>query len=697
MGSENHQKVTASHLARTAYLYVRQSTLHQVVENTESTKRQYALRQRAVALGWPIEQVEVIDSDLGQSGASAADREGFQRLVAEVGMGKAGIVMGLEVSRLARNSMDWHRLLEMCALSDTLILDEDGLYDPQHFNDRLLLGLKGAMSEAELHLLRARLRGGLLSKAQRGELRVLLPIGLVYNDQGEVALDPDQQIQKALHLFFQTYRRTGSAFATVKALRKQGLLFPRRLRQGPRKGELVWEALVHSRALQLLHNPRYAGAYFFGRHRIRKTIDGKAHTQALPQDQWHTLLPGAHVGYISWQEYQENQRRLKGAAPSYGADRRKSPPREGPALLQGLVMCGVCGRRMTLRYHQRCNGLVPDYVCQREGIETGKPICQHIPGAAIDEAVGELVIEAVTPLALEVALHVQDELQARLEQADRLRQEQVQRARYEAEVARRRYMQVDPDNRLVADSLEADWNDKLRALTQAQEKYEQGRQTDRVVLDEKQRERILSLATDFPRLWRDPKTPQRERKRMIRLILEDVTLIKHKQITVHVRFKGGATLTKALPLPQRSWQTWTTDPKIVQEIDQLLDQYTHGQIAAHLNQRGLRSGKGQAFDSRLVSQIRHRYKLKGRYKRLRERGMLTRTEMAQRLGVAIQTVSKWRRHDLLAAHRYDDGNGYLYEAPGDAPPQERQGQELTARRAHQQNATQCAKEVQYAT
>ena len=277
------EKITASHLKRDAYLYIRQSTLRQVLENTESTRRQYELQHRAVALGWPAERVVVIDSDLGQSGASAADRKGFQKLVTEVSLGRAGLVMGLEVSRLARNCSDWHRLLEICALGDTLILDEDGLYNPADFNDRLLLGLKGTMSEAELHVLKARLRGGILNKARRGELRTPLPVGLVYNSKDQVELDPDQQVQKSLRLFFETFRRTGSATTTVKAFREQGLLFPRRLCRGLRKGELLWGRLDHWRALQLLHNPRYGGTFFFGRTRQRKRADGSVFCRKLPQ------------------------------------------------------------------------------------------------------------------------------------------------------------------------------------------------------------------------------------------------------------------------------------------------------------------------------------------------------------------------------------------------------------------------------
>lgn len=555
-----NQKVTANHLRRTAYPYIRQSTLRQVFENTESTARQYALRQRAVALGWPLERIEVIDSDLGHSGSQTGDREGFQKLVAEVGMGNAGIVMGLEVSRLARNCTDWHRLLEICALSETLILDEDGLYDPNQFNDRLVLGLKGTMSEAELHLLRARLQGGILNKARRGQLQSPLPVGLVYNERGEVALDPDRQVREAIRFFFDTFHRVGTAWGTVKALREAGVRFPRRLRRGPRKGELHWDELRHSRALQMLHNPRYAGAFFYGRTRTRKNAQGKARVTKLPAGQWQTLIRDAHAGYIRWDEYQDNLRRLRESSQAYGIDRRCSPPREGPRLKQGLVLCGRCGRRMTVRYHTRYGRLSPEYVCQRGGIERGEPICQAVLGAALDEAVGNLLVQSVTPLSLEVALSVQRELQSRLEEAGHLRRRQVERARYEVELSRRRFMQVDRDNRLVADALEADWNEKLRLLTQAQEDYERQRQADLAVLGEEERQEILALARDFPRLWRAPQTPQRERKRMARLLIEDVTLIREKQITAHVRFKGGKTQTLCLPLPQPLWKTWETSP-----------------------------------------------------------------------------------------------------------------------------------------
>jgi DNA invertase Pin-like site-specific DNA recombinase len=689
-----HLKVNAGHLKRNAYLYVRQSTLRQVLENTESTKRQYGLRQRAVALGWPVEGIIVIDSDLGQSGASAVDREGFQKLVTEVSLGKAGIVLGLEVSRLARNSTDWHRLLEICALTDTLILDEDGVYDPSHFNDRLLLGLKGTMSEAELHVLRARLQGGIINKARRGELQCPLPVGFVYNVNHEPVLDTDKQVQESLRFFFETFRRTGSACAVVKTFRLKGLLFPRRLKKGPNKGELVWAELPHSRALHILHNPRYTGAFVYGRSRTRNHPNGGTSYTRLPPEQW-MLLKNAHPGYISWEQYEENLRRLQENAQAIGADRRKSPPREGPALLQGLVVCGICGSRMTVRYHARQERLVPEYVCQRDGIEHAIAICQRVVGDQIDRVVGQLLVESVAPLALEVTLSVQQELQARIEEVDKLRKQHVERARYESDSAQRRYMHVDPANRLVADSLEADWNEKLRALTSAQEEYEQQRRQDRATVDEQQRARITALAGDFSRLWQDPKTADRERKRMVRLLLADVTLIRSKGITVHVRFNGGATKTLELPKPLTAWELRTTPAEIVAEVDRLTEHYTDKQIVETLNQRGALSGCGQRFNSRIIARLRREYQLKPRYDRLREKGLLTLEELSARLKIGTKCVIAWRKQGLLRGHPVNDREDWLYEDPGPDPPRKAQGVKLANRRLFPENVFCGSQEVQY--
>lgn len=696
MNDDHHSKVTADHLKRNAYLYVRQSTIRQVFENTESTKRQYALRQRAVVLGWPLERIIVIDDDQGQSGVSAENRKGFQQLVAEVGMGHAGIVLGLEVSRLARNNSDWHRLLEICALTGTLILDEDGVYDPTHFNDRLLLGLKGTMSEAELHVIKARLQGGIRSKARRGELRTPLPVGFVYDSDGHVVLDPDQQVQQALHTFFQAYHRTGSATAAVKYFRRQGLSFPSRPRCGLNKGQLHWGPLVHSQALGILHKPRYAGVFTFGRSRVYKTADGRVNQKILPQDQWHTLLLNTHPGYITWEQYQQNQQHLRECAQAHGQDRRKSPPGEGPALLQGLVVCGICGQRMTVRYNARKRSVKPRYLCQRHGIEHAKKDCQSIQGAVIDEAIGELLVQMVEPMTLEAAFAVQEELQSRLEEADRLRKQQVERAHYEADLARHRYMQVDPRNRLVADSLEANWNDKLRALAETQEQYERQRQEDRVMLDEKTKAQILSLVTDFPRLWRDPKTPDRERKRMVRLMIEDVTLTQAEQITAHVRCRGGATHTLTLPLPLGWGKARKTSAEVLAAIDRLLDDHTEGQIASELNRRGLRTGGGVAFTTLLVGNIRRIYRLKSRYDRLREAGMLTVSEVAKELSVSTDTVKIWRRKGLLRAYPYNE-NQHLYELVGEDTPVKCQGSELSKRRRFPEIVSTVNDEVQHAT
>ena len=692
--SEFQSKIAASHLHRDAYLYVRQSTVRQVFENVESRERQYALRQRAVALGWPLEHVVVVDDDQGQSGAST-QREGFQRLVTEVSMGRAGLVLGLEVSRLARNSVDWQRLLEICALTDTLILDEDGVYNPANFNDRLLLGLKGTMSEAELHVIRARLRGGMLNKARRGELRIALPGGLVYDANDRVVLDPDRRVQQSVRHLFQVFRRTGSATATVKAFREQQLEFPRRLRGGPRKGQLVWGPLTHTRVLRVLHSPRYAGAFTFGRHRSVRQVDGSTRVRHQPRDQWHTLLRDAHPGYISWEEYEDNQKRLCESAQAHGAERRKSPPREGPALLQGLVVCGVCGARMTVRYHQRRGRLLPNYVCQSEGIENAVPKCQELTGAAIDEAVGTLLLETVTPTALEVALQVQQELERRELEVESLRRCQVEQARYEVELARSRFMQVDPNNRLVADSLEAEWNEKLRTLAQAQEQHEKQCAADRKAVSEHDRRRVLALASDFPALWNNPATPDRERKRVVRLLIEDVTLTKSNEITAHIRFKGGASHTLQLPRPLRAWEARKTHPDVVEEIDKLLNAHTEGEIAVLLCNRGFVSGLGKSFDRIMVQRLRRDYDLKPRYQRLRDAGLLTTDEISQLLGVAAVTVKQWRRHGLLQGYPYNDKGQCLYERPGDAAPTKLQGRKLSERRRFSPVASNGINEVQY--
>ena len=652
-----------------------------MLTNTESATRQYALGQKAIALGWPAERIVTIDTDQGQSGASAADREGFQRLVAEVGMGRAGIVLGLEVSRLARNNADWHRLLEICAMSATLICDEDGLYDPTDFNDRLLLGLKGTMSEAELHFIRARLIGGQLSKARRGELRMRPPVGLVYDPAGRIVLDPDTGVQQAIRHVFTLFARTGSARAVMQQFNADGLLFPVRVGTGTHKGELAWMPLQHWRVLRTLHNPRYAGAFAYGRRRERVGANGKKTFQTLPREQWIALIPDAHPGYIDWQTYETNQRLLLANATAHGEDRAAGPAREGTALLQGLAICGRCGRRMTVRYHTRRGVEVPDYQCQNRCIQDGTARCQTVPGAVADQAVGKLLLDTLTPHALEVALTVQAELDTRAAEADALRRQHIERARHRADLARRRYLAVDPDNRLVADSLEADWNDALRALQAAREDYERASAAAAATLTDQIKHRIHTLATDFPALWSNPYTAQRDRKRMVRLLVDDVTLHKTDRIHLHVRLRGGQTRSLAIAIPPTSWQARQTRPDTVAALNQLLDTHTDAEAAEALNAQGHRSGENKPFTAGIVVHVRHKYHLPSHADRLRAQGLLTATELAQRLEVHRSTVKSWTKAGILNSHKANDKNERLYEQPIPGHPSltARQGSPLTKR------------------
>lgn len=663
MPTDSALKVDADHLRRDAFLYVRQSSLRQVFENTESTKRQYALRERAVALGWPLERVHVIDSDLGLSGAQASDRDGFQSLVTEVALGHAGIVLGLEVSRLARNNADWHRLLELAAMSRTLILDEDGIYDPSHFNDRLLLGLKGTMSEAELHILKSRLQGGILNKARRGELEMPLPIGLVYDGAGRVVLDPDRQVQDTVRLLFEVFNDVGSACAAVRRLRAQEVLFPRRIRRGIGKGDLLWGLIDVSRVLQILHNPRYAGAFVYGRSRIACNAQLRPVQRDVKQQDWKVLIRDAHAGYIDWQQFERNQLRLRqnlGFAPG----ERGRMPREGNALLQGRALCGRCGARMRVHYEPLGGQLRAYYRCYDEVVRrAGKP-CQAVHGPAVDAAVGALLLETVAPAAIEVALAVQDEIAQRIEQAAARRQAQLQRARYEAELARRRYAKVDPDNRLVADALEADWNQRLRELDTLQQQDEHQRHEDEAQLDETARKRIVDLARDFPRVWNDARTCALERKRMLALMIEDVTLVAGPSIAVHVRWRGGRTQSLCVDKPRPIAQIRKTLPEVVALIDELLETSTDKQIAAKLNEQGYRNWQGQSFTMKKVIVVRYAYALKSRFERLRERGMLTGEEVAKHLGASSTTVHQLGRLGILKRHLYGNNHRCLYEPPG---------------------------------
>lgn len=664
MSTDNAMKISADHLRRDAFLYVRQSSLRQVFENTESTKRQYALRDRAVALGWPIERVHVIDNDLGLSGAQSQDRDGFQRLVSEVAMGHAGIVLGLEVSRLARNNADWHRLLELAAMSRTLIMDEDGVYDAASFNDRMLLGLKGTMSEAELHILKSRLQGGILNKARRGELELPLPIGFVYTPDTRVVLDPDRQIQDTVRMLFDTFREAGSACAVVRRLRSEKILFPRRIRRGIGKGDVLWSEIDHSRLLQILHNPRYAGAFAYGRTRTVYNAKLKSVQQKMPRSDWQVLIPQAHEGYISWDEFERNQASLEQNAVGFSPGLRGRMPRQGSGLLQGRVLCGRCGARMRVHYEQFQDKLRPYYVCNEAVVRRAGKTCQWARGPAIDEAVSALLLEAMAPTAIEVALAVQQEISQRLEQAASLRDKQLQRTRYEAELARRRYLKVDPDNRLVADALEADWNGKLRDLDALQREHERQNETDQSLLDGAAQERIRALAADFPRVWNNERTSAVERKRMLGLLIEDVTLLVDEQINMHIRWRGGRTQSLAVARPRPMAVIRKTPEAVVALINELLETDNDQQIASRLNALGHRNWRGEPFTLKKVMIVRRAYGLKTRFERLRESGMLTGEEVARQLGVSATTVHQLGRAGVLKRHRYATNHRYLYEPPG---------------------------------
>ena len=423
--------------------------------------------------------------------------------------------------------------------------------------------------------------------------------------------------------------------------------------------------------LRILHNPRYTGAFAYGRSRCRRRPGGGTEKKLLAREEWTVLLRDAHPGYITWERFEQNERQLRDNAQARGLERR-SAPREGPALLQGLALCGVCGKNMTVRYRTRKGQQNPYYLCDRERIETASAeSCQSISGGVIDRAVGELLVQLMTPLTLDVALQVQDELAARAGEADQWRAQRVQRTREEADLARQRFMQTHPDNRMVADVLEAEWNAKLRALDEAQRELERSRAEPGQGLDDEQRQRILALAGDFPRLWNDPATPHRERKRMARLLIEDVTLIKATR-SLGVRLRGGATRQLTWKPGPLACEIHKTSDEIVAEVDRLLNDHTVGEIATTLNQRGYRSGYGHAFNPMLVRVIRDKYVLKSRHDRLRERGLLTALEAADRLGVSDETIYRWHKAGLLRGHAYNDRPGYLFEIP-DPPPTKQPG------------------------
>lgn len=654
-------KIKADHQARQAFIYVRQSSLAQVRHNTASSARQYDLAKRAKRLGWPKSHIEVIDQDQGRSGSSSSGRDGFQRLVAEVSLGRAGAVFSLEASRLARSSSDWHRLIEICSLSDTLVIDEEGIYDPSHYNDRLLLGFKGAMSEAELHWLHQRLVGGKLEKAQQGELRFRLPSGYVYDQLKRVVFDPDEQVRQVVQLVFKLFEESNSALAVVKHFSAYKLLFPTRCWGGLRDGELLWKPLKHGRVLSILHNPSYAGTYTYGRTQTRsRLLPGEAllvkgKTKQIKRDEWLVIRHNAHPGYISWKQYLCNQQQLDDNR-TFRHEERRGIVREGAALLQGIVLCGICGRRMTIRYLQ--DGKTPSYECNQVHKQLAGKSCQSLRGDAIDDAVAKAFLEAMQAAQLEISLATLEQLEHKQQQIQQQWQLRLERSQYEADLAKRRFMAVDPENRLVARSLEKEWNDKLAQLQHLERDIDNLPQPATLLKHPSQKQAILELAKDLPLLWHSATTQQKERKQLLRFLIKDVTLkTRADDFYIGIRWQTEAVTELTVAKPQAIYLRERTPQAVIERIRYLAANHTDMQIATCLNQEGFSSGKKQAFTSSKVQWIRYSHKIPSHCPQApgvcsagqRGDGRYSAKAAAELLNVNVSTIADWAKSGRLDA------------------------------------------------
>ena len=651
-------KITTAHYSKPAYIYVRQSTPGQVLHHQESTERQYALQEKAVALGWSDTAIRVLDRDLGRSGTQMTGREDFKTLVADVSMGQVGAVFALEVSRLARSNLDWHRLLELCALTHTLVIDADGCYDPGDFNDGLLLGLKGTMAQAELHFLRGRLLGGKLNKAQKGELRFPLPVGLCYDDAGRIVIDPDEEVRGAVQLVFRLFQETGSAYAVVQRFAQGGLSFPKRAYGGAWAGKLIWGQLSHGRVLGLLRNPSYAGTYVFGRYQYSKRItpEGEVCKQMrqVSMPDWHVHLPEHHEGYITVAAFEQNRKRLAQNRTNGEGTVLSGPAREGLALLQGLLLCRCCGHALTVRY-QGNGGIYPTYVCswmRRDGLATKD--CISVRSDLLDEAISEEVLKAMRPAELEMALAAMKELDQRDHAIMRQWQMRIERAEYEAALAERRYEEADPSNRLVTGTLERRWNEALVRLEQIKAEATEFQSQNARVATPEQKVRALALARDFPRLWRAPTTKAKDRKRMLRLLIRDITVEKlpdKRQVVLHVRWQGGTCTDTAVPLPARIADRMRYPLATVDQVRELSLRLSNQQIAAHFNEEGIRSSSGKSFTPSMIQWIRYRYAVpSGTLKRPEE---LTVRQVADRFTVSIHVIHYWIGCGVIEARQHD--------------------------------------------
>ena len=656
-------KIQLTHTQRAAYVYIRQSTPGQVEHNRESTARQYALADRACQLGWPSQKVVIIDEDLGLSGSSTDKRSGFARLTSEVALARVGIVLGLEVSRLARNNADWYRLLELCGITDTLIGDNDGVYHPALFNDRLLLGLKGTMSEAELHIIRARLDGGIRNKAARGELRRGLPVGFIWGEQdGEVLFHPDEAVTGAIRTVFERFAEFGSARRVWLWFRSEGLSFP--LQQAPagQPGPIRWVTPTYTALHHVLTNPVYAGAYAYGKSRRERYVDEngvvKKRMRHLPIAQWAVLIPDHHPGFIDWATYQANQARLD-------SNTRPKPHqaggavREGAALLQGIVTCGHCGRRLHIHYRGRNS--TPGYHCSGKDLVEGRGVyCLNVGGLVIEQAVANAFLEAVTPAAVEAMRLTVEQLQTNYDAALSQWRLEVERTRYEAEKAERRYRTVEPENRLVARGLETEWESRLHDLAAAEVELRRREQQRPTKLDQDQLKHLQMLGSDIHQVWDAPTTTNRDRKELLRTLLEDVVLnLKRAQGHAHLtlRWRGGAITTLDVAVPKFRPMGPRTDEDTISLLRRLAALYPDEVIAGILNRQGRKTATGERFTANQVGSLR-RYRNIPRFQPPAEAPtgeLVSIRKAAQILGMNTSSIHRWLADGFIAGEQVTPG------------------------------------------
>jgi DNA invertase Pin-like site-specific DNA recombinase/predicted DNA-binding transcriptional regulator AlpA len=654
-------KIGASHRSRAAYVYLRQSSAAQVENNRESTRRQYALVGKAATLGWPAPQIVVVDEDLGLSGAGVVERSGFARLTAEVALGHVGIVLGLEVSRLARNNADWYRLIDLCGLTDTLIGDADGIYHPALFNDRLLLGLKGTISEAELHVLRARLNGGIRNKAARGELRRGLPVGLVWGEaDGEVRFHPDEAVCGAIANVFARFSALGSVRRVWLWWRSEGLSFPLQTRSG---GSIRWIDPSYVAIYHVLTNPVYAGAYAYGKSRHEVTLDRSGARQKrvrkLPQSQWSVLIPNHHQGFIDWSTYESNRARISANTHPRPHQCGGGAVREGSALLQGLAACGVCGRKLRTHYTGRTAS--PGYHCAGTSIVEGRGrYCLSVGAVQIDNAVAQAVLAALAPLGIEAALAAALRIEADHDGALAQRRLAVERASYEAQRAERRYRAVDPDNRLVARGLEAEWEKSLRDRETAKAELARREARRPRTLSTDERRRLLALGADLRNVWYAPTTTARDKKELLRALLEEVIITVNKQqhrSHLTLRWRGGAVADIDLDLPRRRAAPVRTDEDTVALVRRLAVHYPDTVIAGILNRQQRTTAYGHRFTANHVGNLRRHWNIDRHQPPATppEGEALTIKQAAATFGVATSTIHRWLNDGVIAGEQLTAG------------------------------------------